>query len=79
MAGLGQVELVSAAVVLLLATGLIVPCAFVIFLRDVRTGLWASPSESRTRPETSRLRIVTEAALPFIGVVLLVGLTWAAL
>jgi hypothetical protein len=79
VAALGQVEVVSAAVLLVLATALIVPCALVIFVRDVRVGSRASPSEWRMRPETSRLRIVAESALPFIGVVLLVGLTWAAL
>ena len=71
----------SATVVLLLASAMVVSCALAILVRDVRMG-WDALRRTRgggAGPKTSRFRVVIEAALPFVAILLLVGLTWAAL
>ncbi|HSF87434.1 MAG TPA: hypothetical protein VLG28_17480 [Acidimicrobiia bacterium] len=71
----------SAALVLLLATGIVVPSAVAVFVRDLRMAA-KSPNSAEgasVQPATSRARSAVEAALPLVGVVLLLWLAWAGL
>ena len=70
----------NTALVLLAASVIVVPCALTILVRDQRIGAEASASrvDGPASPHPSRLRVLVEAALPFIGIVVLLGLAWAA-